>query len=233
MQWNAWDFVGGYDMAKSRDHPAICILGRREEEGIMKCRLSFLRQLPRGVDYKDQVSYISHLSTLQQFAGRISWGSDYTGVGASTFERILEDKVLSDISWGISFTSGQKQRQEGVILYVPRKDLVSNALALFQDETVLVDWSQPHGKRFKKELLEFEMKINQRAATSYEARSGTHDDTVAAYVAAGWLANFLPLEPKTPSSTSSSRPFRLNEGMPSRGAYYVPAVGSRFPRPPR
>jgi len=133
---------------------------------------------------------------------------DYTGVGRPVAEQLkaagVEAKTkLLTITAGDKATEDPKTRE----FHVPKRELVSHGIALFQSGLVQVapvpDVNQTPDQRarnpsaasdlFRKELSQFVIKQSRSSAhESFEAeKAGQHDDLVMAFLMAVWLGERL------------------------------------------
>ncbi len=91
---------------------------------------------------------------------------------------------------GIIITGGHEAHENYEYINVPKKELVSSLIAIFQMGKIAIPKDLPDAKTLIEEMLSFNMRINKRTGNeSYEAfKANEHDDTVMAMALGVWYA---------------------------------------------
>jgi hypothetical protein len=190
-------------------------------ETLPEHRIRHLERLPLGTPYVDVVArvveIVKQLSDPEAAAGT-AWPIvvvDATGVGRPVCE-MLWRRLSAELALipgrgfrrvAVTITGGDaiSKIPDGGIR-VPKRDLVSATLVLFQDKRLKIAEELPLAEVLKQELLNFRVKINIATAhDSYEAwREGDHDDLVLAVALACWAGERYLGTPVPPRARSYS-----------------------------
>lgn len=188
-------YLVGVDLGQANDSTAIAILQKvqlykpypfeKEKNGLPEYHLLHLERPALGTPYPEIVRRVKQLMTDDRMEGPTSLIVDATGVGRPVVDMFTEAK-LSPVA--ISITGGNTANRVPGGFNVPKRDLVTNLLTLFQTERLRVPNGIRNGETFIHELLGFRIKINVNTGhDSYEAhREGIHDDIVLAVAIAAW-----------------------------------------------
>jgi hypothetical protein len=203
-------FVIGLDLGQKQDYTAVAVV-EKEERGEDKPML-YLRHLERyalGTPYGEQMDRVAKL--VEQIKERtpkpgVWWSGDNpprprvrqpeiivdaTGVGVGVVE-MLKDRGLRYRA--VSITGGLSESSGGGTYHVPKRNLVSRAVAPFEGKRLKIARGMRLVPELVKELENFKVKVNIRTAhDSYEAwRESDHDDLVLALALACWWAEKCP-----------------------------------------
>ena len=211
-------FVVGLDLGQKQDYTAVAVVERIERAGDDK-PLLHLRHLERyalGTPYGEQMDRVARLCeeigerAPHQRSPVAAWFGenppkpsppaklrpelvvDATGVGVGVVE-MLKDRGLSYRA--VSITGGVSETRSGGVHHVPKRNLVSRAVAPFEGRRLKIARGMRLTGELVKELESFKVKVNLRTAhDSYEAwRESDHDDLVLALSLACWWAERRPV----------------------------------------
>jgi hypothetical protein len=198
-------FIVGLDLGQKQDYTAVAVV-EKEERGIEEKPMLYLRHLERyalATPYGEQMDRVAAL--VQKIKGRGRFArpqhphlianpprqpeliADATGVGLGVIE-MLKDRGLEYRA--VTITSGNVQSRSAGIYHVPKRELVSRAVAPFEGKRLKIARGMRLIPELVKELETFKVKVNIRTAhDSYEAwRETDHDDLVLALALACWWA---------------------------------------------
>jgi hypothetical protein len=188
-------FVIGLDLGQKQDYTAVAVVEKKEQPGDKP--MLYLRHLEcfgLGTPYGEQMNRV--VALLEKIKGLSKRARprqpelvvDATGVGVGVVE-MLKDRGLRyrpvSITAGIAETRGT-----GGTYHVPKRNLVSRAVAPFEGKRLKIARSMSLVPELVKELENFKVKVSLRTAhDSYEAwRESDHDDLVLALALACWWA---------------------------------------------
>ena len=196
-------FVIGLDLGQKQDYTAVAVVEKQARSN--EKPLLYLRHLERfalGTPYGEQMDRVKEIVGDEKL--RTIWTRglrtviripelivDATGVGLGVVE-MLKDRGLKyravTITGGISETGG------GGTYHVPKRNLVSRAVAPFEGKRLKIARGMRLVPELVHELENFKVKVNtQTAHDSYEAwREADHDDLVLALALACWWAERRP-----------------------------------------
>ena len=199
-------FVIGLDLGQKQDYTAVAVVEKEERSEAGDKPMLYLRHLeryPLGTPYGTQmdsvVALVERIKEKIKDRAKQDWFAnqsrprqpelivDATGVGVGVVE-MLKDRGLRyrpvSITGGISETGG------GGTYHVPKRNLVSRAVAPFEGKRLKIARSMRLVPELVKEMENFKVKVNlQTAHDSYEAwRESDHDDLVLALALACWWA---------------------------------------------
>jgi hypothetical protein len=197
-------FVVGLDLGQKQDYTAVAVV-EKEERPDDKPML-YLRHLERyalGTPYGEQMDRVRDLVGDEKLRVRRRVSDrrtvtrlpelivDATGVGVGVVE-MLKDRGLGYRA--VSITGGISETGGGGTYHVPKRNLVSRAVASFEGKRLKIARSMSLVDELVKELENFKVKVNlQTAHDSYEAwRESDHDDLVLALALACWWAEKRP-----------------------------------------
>jgi hypothetical protein len=221
--------IVGVDLGQQRDYTAISVLERGHVPAGEKYNAKYhhrgrevfaarqpvrreyqVRHLERpelGTPYPKIAARVVEL--LKSLGGAPVLVVDATGVGRPVVDmlrhRLIQDLEGTDVMvtpcW-ITLTGGSSvTRATNGFLNVPKRDLVSAALVLMQNQQLKIADALALKDTLVKELLAFRVKINiSTAHDSYEAwREGDHDDLVLSVAMPCWSGErFLKKEDSIP-----------------------------------
>jgi hypothetical protein len=184
------NYVVGIDLGQAQDYTAIAIAERRIPPGAKDAHYLFghVERLPLGTSYPQVVKHVTALLNRPPLKGQATLALDYTGVGRPVAD-MFQRAPLSCPLYLISIHGGTAVSRDGHVFGVPKRDLVSSALVLFQDLRLQVAGTLPDTTTLVRELQNFQAKIDpQTAHDSYAAwRENQHDDLVFAVALACWI----------------------------------------------
>lgn len=201
-------FVIGLDLGQKQDYTAVAVVEKEERpEEKPLLRLRHLERYPLGMPYGEQMDALAELyarvaemgARLQTVAlyehGKITRMTprkpelivDATGVGVGVVE-MLKDRGLRYRA--VSITGGVTEHSSSGTYHVPKRNLVSRAVAPFEGKRLKIARGMRLVPELVHELENFKVKVNTRTAhDSYEAwRESDHDDLVLALALACWWA---------------------------------------------
>jgi hypothetical protein len=199
-------FVIGLDLGQKQDYTAVAVVEKEERSEAGEKPMLYLRHLeryPLGTPYGTQMDRVrdlvgdAKLRVRRRVSARRSVTRlpelivDATGVGVGVVE-MLKDRGLGYRA--VSITGGISETGGGGTYHVPKRNLVSRAVAPFEGRRLRIARSMSLVPELVKELENFKVKVNlQTAHDSYEAwRESDHDDLVLALALACWWAEKRP-----------------------------------------
>jgi hypothetical protein len=206
-------YVIGVDLGKTNDYTAVCVIkvsggyvtypGNDElffnpaaKPHISKPHYSlvYLERVERGTSYTKIVSGLKDMIYGGEFGSQRPEELnplvvDATGVGVAVVDMMREAK-LRPIS--VTITGGDKVTGKEGDFHVPKRDLVSSLVVLFQTRRIVIARDLPAFEGFVTELQNFKVKISESGHDTYEAwRQGNHDDLVLSVAIAAWYAEHI------------------------------------------
>jgi hypothetical protein len=185
----------GVDLGQVQDYSAVAILeyvfeyDLNEQGWTKQHTVSHLERFPLGTEYPVIVQRISTMfqdPRLKQYGRLIV---DQTGVGRPVVDMLRKEK-LNPIAVTITAGAETQESDYGMSFHVPKKELVSALLVLFQTGQLKILETLPDVDILVRELENFRAKVTLRGAEKYEAwREGEHDDLVLALSLAAWYTN--------------------------------------------
>jgi hypothetical protein len=192
-------FIIGLDLGQKQDYTAVAVVEKESRSEAGDKPMLYLRHLERyslGTPYGEQMDRVAAL--VEKLAPSMNLGNrgrwrypelivDATGVGIGVVE-MLKDRGLRYRA--VSITSGLSESGGGGTYHVPKRNLVSRAVAPFEGRRLKIARGMRLVPELVKELENFKVKVNTRTAhDSYEAwRESDHDDLVLALALACWWA---------------------------------------------
>jgi hypothetical protein len=187
-------FVIGLDLGQKQDYTAVAVVEKEELSKAGEKPMLYLRHLERyalATPYGEQMDRVAAL--VEKINGQANQGRppelivDATGVGVGVVE-MLKDRGLRYRA--VSITGGVTETISGGTYHVPKRNLVSQAVAPFEGKRLTIAKVMRLVPELVKELENFKVKVNIRTAhDSYEAwRESDHDDLVLALALACWWA---------------------------------------------
>ncbi len=211
------DFIIGVDLGQARDYTAIAILERIEEltgeaaKGRwltqVRYEMPHLERPPLGTSYPAIIASLKDLIARLPAHERLKIVVDRTGVGRPVVDlmRAAKLKIIP-----VTITAGGKMSGGAFGGYnVPKKELVSNLVIIFQSNRLRIARTLPEAPVLVEELQNFKLKITTAGNDTYEAwRKSDHDDLVLAAAMAAWYGEKrlwsilkLPPMPRAPVET--------------------------------
>ncbi len=189
----------GCDLGEAQDYSTLCILERtvridpekhgpagHEPQAYYGCR--HLERFELGTPYPVISERLRIMFANPDLALRGKLLVDETGVGKAVVE-YLRKANLKPI--GIYITGGSEVTVRAGGFNVPKKELVSSLLLLFQCGSFKIAGTLPLADVLEAELKKFRVKISARTgAETYEAwRENDKDDLVMCVAIAAWYAS--------------------------------------------
>ncbi len=226
------DFIIGVDLGQARDYTAIAILERIEEltgeaaKGRwltqVRYEMPHLERPPLGTSYPAIIARLKDLIARLPAHERLKIVVDRTGVGRPVVDlmRAAKLKIIP-----VTITAGGKMSGGAFGGYnVPKKELVSNLVIVFQSNRLKIARALPEAPVLVEELQNFKLKITTAGNDTYEAwRESDHDDLVLAAAMAAWYGEKrlrsilkLPPMPRAPIETRQPTLDELIKLQPDR-----------------
>ncbi len=205
-------FYLGLDLGQAHDYTALAIVRKGDGPAPVAYEVPWLERFPLNTSYPAIVAAVARrcrqLATQAlepgpepgvRYADRpLGEGHvaqrlivDATGVGRPVVD-LLRRERLPGILYDVTITGGDTATHQGSSWRVPKRELVSVAQVLLQSGRLKVAEALPDTAVLTRELLNFQVKINDQAHDSYGAwREGTHDDLVLAVALACWAGEHL------------------------------------------
>lgn len=183
-------YIAGLDLGQAQDYTALAIVerfGDKPENYDFHCRhlQRWTLRTPYPAIVLDTVK-IMNSPEMQRGEGRPVLAVDATGVGAPVLDLFKREKMHASLK-PIQITGGNEVTQENGVYRVPKRDLVSTVQVLLQNGRFKIAASLPEASTLRRELENFQVKINNNAHDTYGAwREGTHDDLVLAAALCLW-----------------------------------------------
>ena len=188
----------GLDLGQVHDPTAIAILDRTDHI-LDRNRVNFawnvdtryavryLERVPLGTPYPDVVEHVRDLVHRPELKGA-TLVLDATGVGKPVLDMFKRAKLPCRIV-PVTITGGDRQTCESDHWRVPKRDLITGLMVLFQAQKIDISGHLPEAKTFIRELGGMRVKISLDGNDKYGAwREGEHDDLVLAAALACWRA---------------------------------------------
>jgi len=146
-----------------------------------------LERVPLGTSYVAIVALVKQRMASSPLFRGAPLLIDRTGVGRAVFDLFTEARLAP---WGITFTGGREATRAGRDLHVPKTDLTSALIAVYQGERLKIAADLVEGPTLIQELMNFRPKVNLATGNeSFEAwRESVHDDLVLSVAMAIWFA---------------------------------------------
>jgi hypothetical protein len=198
-------FVIGLDLGQKQDYTAVAVVEKEERSEAGEKPMLYLNHLERyalGTPYGEQmdsvVALVERIKEKIKDRAKQDWPNQYrprqpelivdaTGVGVGVVE-MLKDRGLRYRA--VTITAGFSEATGGGTYHVPKRNLVSRAVAPFEGRRLKIARSMSLVPELVHELENFKVKVNLTTAhDSYEAwRESDHDDLVLALALACWWA---------------------------------------------
>ncbi len=178
----------GLDLGQSQDYTALCIIEPVRRPPVYDVR--HIDRYPLGTPYTEIVESVQALLAAPEMRDQPALlALDATGVGTPVtdmFRAQLREAYLLPVK----IHGGDTETRSNAFYRVPKRELVSRAVALLQRRQLRIAPALAHAKTLEEELRNFKLKINIATGhDSYEAwRERDHDDLVLALCIALWAA---------------------------------------------
>ncbi len=209
-------FVLGVDLGQTKDYTALAIVQRvlpeltapsseekSDEQAALESKptyhLRYLERTPLGTPYPAIVTQTLALLRTPPLSHSSPLVVDKTGVGSAVVDMFNAAGLPTR---AVTITGGDVVSKEGLHYKVPKRDLVSQLLTLYQTRRLKTAEGLPLFPVMLNELMNFQQTVNLTTGhDSYEAwRESVHDDLVLAVALATWYAATqltIPMSPET------------------------------------
>lgn len=205
------------DLGQSKDPTAIVVWTEKKKWGektnipgtpqhdaeertiVTEWHCRFIERPPLGTSYVRIVERLRDM--VEALPGVTHLLLDATGVGRPVID-LAREAGLSPV--GITISGGHAITENDMGFVVPKRDLVSALLTMYQTTSIRVAASLELAPVLSRELQHFTAKITQNARDTYEAWcDGEHDDIVLAMAMAAWYVRryFPAVESSTPKKS--------------------------------
>jgi hypothetical protein len=192
------EYFIGLDLGQMHDPSAIAILERTQPVlgrdpftlrwNAPICRaVRFLQRIPLDTPYPDIVDIVRDVVLHPEIQPwRRTLILDATGVGKPVVDMFVRAKLPCRLV-PVTITSGDRQSCEADHWRVPKRDLITGLLVLFQSEKLQICGQLSEAKVLLNELSNMRVKVSLDGHEKYGAwREGEHDDLVLATALASW-----------------------------------------------
>lgn len=183
----------GIDLGQKWDPTAIAVVEVPYNQSYRFAK--YLKRLPLGLLYADVTTKVKRLDEQLRAGARekglsclITYILDSTGVGEGVSEMVIKALPNADIR-KCYLTGGIDPKEDGIQIKLPKTQLVSTLIALFDDGRVKLPKSSKEIEAMVEELLNYKIHVSEEGHDQYGAfKIGTHDDLVTALGLACWYA---------------------------------------------
>jgi len=190
------------DLGQSNDPTAVAVLEHRKHQHVhIKGRITqagetfdvrYLRRLPLGLSYVEQVGEVSRLVGRPPLNDQCLFAIDETGVGRAVgdfFDQVGVSPTRITITGGTAVTNVGPRR-----FHVPKGILVSLLDARLHTGELRFAANLTEASAMANELRDFRRHVSAAGRFSFEARAGQHDDLVLSVAIGIWVLT----QPKAP-----------------------------------
>lgn len=189
----------GIDMGKRKDRTAIAVveIPYRRPNVARSYFVKYLQRLEPGLLYTDVAAKAKRLdeqlradATKRGLWCRVTYILDSTGVGEGVSEMLINALPHADIR-KCYLTGGINPSSDGIQIKLPKTQMASTLLALFDDGRVKLPKKSKEIEAMIEELLNYEIHVSEEGHDQYGAfKIGSHDDLVTALGLACWYAEY-------------------------------------------
>jgi hypothetical protein len=187
-------FAMAVDLGQSTDPTAVSVIEHqvhnevtwkgRETRLREEFHVRYLRRLPLGMSYVEQVNRIGDLYSRPPLNASCDLVIDETGVGRPVGD-LFNAAKLNPIR--VTITAGDNQTMRGTKRFHVAKSLLISMLdARLHTGELKIASDLPEAEALKEELRDFRRHISAAGRFSFEARTGKHDDLVLSCALALW-----------------------------------------------
>src|SRR6266404_1932484 len=197
---NRWILAA--DLGQANDPTAICVMNHlvvpceewipnKKNETWRQARTEHFRvyhleRLPLNLAYPVQVARIGAILARPPLDAGCEFAIDETGVGKAVGD-IFDAAGLNPRR--VTITAGlEPTMHDGRHWHVPKGALITNMEARFHTGELKIADTITDSPALKEELRDFQRKVSEAGRTTFNARSGAHDDLVLAVAIALWTA---------------------------------------------
>jgi hypothetical protein len=195
------DLYCGLDLGQANDFTALAIAqrvmpqlaaGHPDDWGSMLIphyQVRALDRVPLNTPYPTIARTVATMFRRPPFSSTGTLVVDATGVGRPVVDS-LRQAGLAPVA--VTITGGSEVSGHRRAYRVPKNDLISNLILLFQQRRIRIAASLHHAETLLRELEAMRMRITASGNDQYGAYGeGEHDDLVLALALALWLAERL------------------------------------------
>jgi hypothetical protein len=189
----------GIDVGQKRDRTAIAVveIPYRRPNVARSYFVKYLQRLEPDLLYTDVAAKVKRLDEqLREDAQkrrlwcRVTYILDATGVGEGVSEMIINALPNADIR-KCYLTGGINPNNDGIQIKLPKTQMASTLLALFDDGRVKLPKRSKETEAMVEELLNYEIHVSEEGHDQYGAfKTGSHDDLVTALGLACWYGEY-------------------------------------------
>jgi hypothetical protein len=194
-------YATGVDVGQKNDPSCLAVIERRQlyvpdgrysnepiEHGEPEYWLRYAQRLPLNMPYPAQGFWIAQ-KVLSRAELADAWMLvDITGVGRAAVDAWRAD--LPNIK-GVMLTAGNAVERRGRDLHISKSILIQEMQAVLHYGKLKIPNSIPERDVIARECADFEIHYTATGALQWNARSGSHDDTVIAIALALYGAQHL------------------------------------------
>jgi len=162
-------FCVGVDLGQRRDHTAIAVVEKPERSAALLVR--HLERVPLGMPYPGVVALVREIVTDDQQWGRCALAVDGTGVGAPVVEMLRGAQLGCELS-AVMITGGERERQNGSVWNVPKRDLIAGVQVLLDREELKIARRLREAGALVRELLDMRMTMAGTGRVRFGADGG-------------------------------------------------------------
>ena len=142
-----------------------------------------IKRLPLGTDYPNVVAAV--FGIMARCPAGTELVIDGTGVGKPVCDMFRWRGI---VPWAVTATAGIEQTMDTGrrVAHVPKLTLISRIQALLFEGRLKVHADLPEAGAFLEELRDFRVEYSAAGHMTYGAKSGRHDDMIAAAAVAAW-----------------------------------------------
>lgn len=188
-------FYCGVDLGQANDFTALAVAERviAGGKGVVDAggplpayHVRALERAPLGTPYPTIAKSIAGLFSRPPLLSTGTLVVDATGVGRPVVDNLRQEglsPIAVTITGGSQVTGGRRSYR------VPKNDLISGLIVLFQSRRIKIASNLPHAETLMRELEAMRMRITPSGNDQYGAYGeGEHDDLVLALALAVWYA---------------------------------------------
>ena len=175
------NYLIGVDFGKLRDHSAVVILERSQDQTGLSYTVRGLERFPLHTKFRDVRSRVREITEQYPYRGNCHLLLDGTGIGEPVDELFRSDTFACPIEKFV-ITSGENATSG----HVPKKDLIANLQLMMEMGELHIPRDLPGTAWLLEEFRAMRAQPTSTGETRYEAPQGEHDDLVMALSLAAW-----------------------------------------------
>ncbi len=193
----------GVDLGQSADSTAIAAVEKLVHSDVTwkgkvmstseEFRVRHLERLPLGLSYVEQVRHVQTLLTRSPLNAGCELVVDDSGVGRPVGDLLVNSGLRPT---RVTITAGDSQTpQGGGRWHVAKGLLISHLDARLHTGELKIASELHEAEVLREELRDFRRHVSAAGRSSFEARSGRHDDLVMSLAIAMWAHVGRPKQP--------------------------------------